>query len=68
MRSDQRGRLQLEVGEELGKVRNWHGENMEIICQETANDRRYKYIYAIAVAVKYILGWIERQESGKNAE
>lgn len=36
--------------------------NMETVCEETANRREMRYIYAIAVAVLHILEWIERKE------
>ena len=41
---------------------DWHKNNIDTVIEETANDRRYRHIYAIAVAVGYILEWIRRQE------
>ena len=41
---------------------NWHKENMEIICSETANKRDSMYIYALAVAVGFILDWINKAD------
>lgn len=46
----------------MSRIRDWHGRNMDIIIDETANKRDKRYTYALAVAIKYILEWIERNE------
>lgn len=39
---------------------SWNKNNIDTVVEETANNRDKKYIYAIAVAVQYILEWIKR--------
>ena len=44
------------------KELSWHKNNMDIIAEETANNREMSYFHAIAVAMIYILKWIYKQE------
>lgn len=44
------------------KAINWHKNNMDIIAEETVSDPKFKYIYAISVALIYILDWIRKNE------
>lgn len=48
------------------KAIDWHKNNMDIIAEETANKREYKYIYAISAALIYILNWIRRHDERSN--
>jgi len=44
---------------------NWHGKNMDVIINETANNRETAYIWAIACAVKFILAEMEKRHEDR---
>lgn len=52
-----------------GKEIDWHKNNMDIITEECANDREYRYINALAWAMIYVLKRIRRMdERGAEAQ
>lgn len=50
----------------MNKVLSWHKKNIDKIVDETANNRDYKYTYAMALAIQYILDRMNKQEEKIN--
>lgn len=50
----------------MNKVLSWHKKNINKVVEETANNRDYKYIYAMALAIQYILDRMNKQEEKIN--
>ena len=50
----------------MNKVLSWHKKNIDKIVEETANNRDYKYTYAMALAIQYILDRMNKQEEKIN--
>ena len=50
----------------MNKVLSWHKNNIDTVVEETANNREYKYIYAMALAIQYILDRMNKQEEKIN--
>lgn len=50
----------------MNKVLSWHKKNIDKIVEETANNRNYKYTYAMALAIQYILDRMNKQEEKIN--
>ena len=46
----------------MNKVLSWHKKNIDKVVEETANNRDYKYTYAMALAIQYILDRMSKQE------
>ena len=46
----------------MNKVLSWHKNNIDTVVEETANNREYKYINAMALAIQYILDRMNKQE------
>ena len=38
----------------MNKVLSWHKKNIDKVVEETANNRDYKYTYAMALAIQYL--------------
>jgi len=50
----------------MNKVLSWHKKNIDKVVEETANNRDYKYTYAMALAIQYILDRMNKQEEKIN--
>lgn len=50
----------------MNKVLSWHKKNIDKVVEKTANNRDYKYTYAMALAIQYILDRMNKQEEKIN--